>query len=121
MTIYHTDPDPVQSQNHVIDPKVVNEIFSDLSADLYMSVLKHVPLNFMQVKEFSQNALAELKKVDSAVKHDRPHHVIHILSGLVSAGLVQTESYEVREAPYSRLVGSVLKYRLTDNGKEMLK
>lgn len=119
MTIYHTDP--VQSQNHVIDPKVWNEIFSDLSADLYMSVLKHVPLNFMQVKEFSQNALAELKKVDSAVKHDRPHHVIHILSGLVSAGLVQTESYEVREAPYSRLVGSILKYRLTDNGKEMLK
>ncbi|WP_182038749.1 hypothetical protein [Vibrio alginolyticus] len=93
-------------------------IFAPNSQELHKAVLKHVPCEYSEISVFSKRAITELKCIDTQVKHDRQCHVIHILTGLIAGGLVETRSYELREQPYNRLIGSCIEYRLTAAGQK---
>ncbi|MDK9793782.1 hypothetical protein [Vibrio sp. D431a] len=101
-------------------PSALKSIFAEDSKELHTIVLKHVPMDFEKASTFSKAAIKELKSVKSAKEYSRTCDVIHILSGLISVGLVESRSYELRDTHNDRLVGSEVTYRLTESGKSSL-
>lgn len=87
-------------------------IYSDNSRPFYEAVLALVPGEYKSVKIFGKQALKSLQVIPSEVPSDCLADVVHILDGLLQAGLVKAKYTNYFEGFHDRHAGGHTEYCL---------
>lgn len=89
-------------------------IMAPNSKPFYDIVLSFLTDDYQHVTEFGSTALKQLQTIPSAAGFDCNADVVHILGGLVQAGLAKSRRITYHEGENQRLCGGVVEYCITN-------